>query len=429
MTVNPDEGVESHDETISNALPVSTDRAEIEISQDAQADGVGIGDPITSESEEARGLVVQGTDAVASAHRGSDDLNAASASTFGGIEQHRRASATPGRWLARGLIVVVLIVAVVVSILGLRFYNDASGSSGGKEVTVFVQPGSTLSDLANVLASRAVVGSAFDFKLYLHLHHAPILEPGIYYLVTHEAFSKIIASVAHGPVSVRLTVLPGSTLTTIAAQVARLHGHSAQAFLAAAQPSAFYSPYFVNARPRNLEGLLYPDTYFIDPLESDHQIIKTMLDRLAQIASSVGLRPTGSYHGLSAYQILIGASIVQREANLPSDMAKVARVILNRLAAGMPLQMDSTVRYATGNYSGPITTTQLGSTSPYNTYVHLGLPPTPISAPSATAISAMLHPANGSWLYFVALRGHAREVFSDTYAQQEAAIAAAGGLG
>ncbi|MGC8465180.1 MAG: endolytic transglycosylase MltG, partial [Acidimicrobiales bacterium] len=375
MTVSPDEGVDSHDETILNTPPVSSDSAVTEVSQDTQADGVGLGYPVSSESEEARELVVQEPEVVVSVRRGSDDLSLASASTFGGVDQHGRTRVTPGRWLARGLIVVVLIVAVVVSILGLRFYHDASGSSGGKEVTVFVRPGSTLSDLANVLASRAVVGSAFDFKLYLHLHHAPILEPGIYYLVTHEAFSKIIASVAQGPVSVRLTVLPGSTLTTIAAQVARLHGHSAQAFLAAAQPSAFYSPYFVNARPRNLEGLLYPDTYFIDPLESDHQIIKTMLDRLAQIASSLGLHPTGSYHGLSPYQILIGASIVQREANLPSDMAKVARVILNRLAAGMPLQMDSTVRYATGNYGGPITTTQLGSTSPYNTYVHLGLPP------------------------------------------------------
>jgi UPF0755 protein len=273
------------------------------------------------------------------------------------------------------------------------------------------------------------VGSALDFQIYLHLHPSPILEPGIFYLVEHEPFAEILASIAHGPVSVRLTILPGSTLSTIASTVARLRGHTVSGFLSAAEPSKFYSPYLVSHTPQSLEGLLYPDTYFVDPLESDHQIIKAMLDRLAQIGSSIGLQPAGSYNGLSAYQVLVGASIIQREANLPTDMAKVARVILNRLAAGMPLQMDSTVRYATHNYSGPITTTELGSGSPFNTYVHLGLPPTPISAPSAAAISAMLHPASGSWLYFVALKGHASEVFSDTYAQQEAAIAAAGGLG
>jgi UPF0755 protein len=323
---------------------------------------------------------------------------------------------------------VVIVVLVVVGYFAVGYYRDANGQAHGEEVTVFVNAGSSLDSLAQVLVDRDIIGSSLYFRVYLKLHHPPNLQPGIYYLFQDEPYGKIIAAIGDGPSAVKLTTLPGETLRQIATTVGHLHGHTASGFLHAATPSAFNSPFLSGSTP-SLEGLLYPDTYFIDPTESDHQIIQTMLNRTSQIADELSLHSGQRYDGLSAYQVFIGASIIQREASTAIDMPKVARVILNRLAAGMNLQMDSTVRYATGNFTGTITGAQLAYPSPYNTYVSPGLPPTPISSPSISALRAMLNPATGSWLYFVALKGQTNEGFFDTYAEQQAAIAQAGGLG
>ncbi|MGC8481633.1 MAG: endolytic transglycosylase MltG [Acidimicrobiales bacterium] len=330
--------------------------------------------------------------------------------------------------LSNVLTAVVIVVLLVVGYFAVSYYRDANGQAHGKEVTVFVNSGASLDSLAKVLADRDIIGSSLYFRIYLKLHHPPNLQPGIYYLFQDEPYGKIFAAIGNGPSAVRLTTLPGETLRQIAATVGQLHGHSASGFLHAATPSSFSSPFLTSSTP-SLEGLLYPDTYFIDPTESDHQIIQTMLNRTSQIADELSLQPGQTYHGLSAYQVIVGASIIEREASTAVDMPKVARVILNRLAAGMNLQMDSTVRYATGNFTGTITGAQLAYPSPYNTYVSPGLPPTPISAPSIAALRAMLNPAQGSWLYFVALKGQTNEGFFDTYAEQQAAIAQAGGLG
>lgn len=349
---------------------------------------------------------------------------AASVKERGAPPRRRGRRSLLGNVLTGALIVVLLVVGY----FAVSYYRDANGQAHGKEVTVFVNSGASLDSLAQVLADRDIIGSSLYFRIYLKLHHPPNLQPGIYYLFQDEPYGKIFAAIGNGPSAVRLTTLPGETLRQIAVTVGRLHGHSASGFLHAATPSSFNSPFLTSKTP-SLEGLLYPDTYFIDPTESDHQIIQTMLNRTSQIADELSLERGQTYHGLSAYQVIIGASIIEREASTAVDMPKVARVILNRLAAGMNLQMDSTVRYATGNFTGTITGAQLAYPSPYNTYVSPGLPPTPISAPSIAALRAMLNPAQGSWLYFVALKGQTNEGFFDTYAEQQAAIAQAGGLG
>ena len=99
-------------------------------------------------------------------------------------------------------------------------------------------------------------------------------------------------------------------------------------------------------------------------------------------------------------------------------MPKVARVIYNRLAQGMPLQMDSTVLYALGQDGGPVTSQDLKIQSPYNTYLNTGLTPTPICMPSSTALAAAVHPPAGAWLYFILVQKNGVMAFSDTYAEQ-----------
>jgi len=124
------------------------------------------------------------------------------------------------------------------------------------------------------------------------------------------------------------------------------------------------------------------------------------------------------------------ASIVEKEGYIKKNMPMVARVIYNRLARGTPLQMDSTVLYSLGQDGGPVTPADEQLNTPYNTYLHTGLPPTPIATPSVTALQSAAHPPAGGWLYFELVNRDGTEQFSDTFAEQLAAeqLAASEGL-
>lgn len=332
----------------------------------------------------------------------------------------------------RGVLVKVATLTTVVFLAvlaygGIYYYENVNGSQSGNKVVVLVSVGDNLDTLANRLAKESVISSSTVFRIYVALHRSTVLQPGIYYFQRDEPYSKIMGQIKAGPSSVRLTIIPGWNVSQIASVVSKIPLHNAKQFIdATVETKALSSPYLGSAT--TVEGLLYPDTYFVSPLESDTQIIQTALDRFEQVAAEIGLSPGRTYNGLSAYQLITAASIVQKEATTTTDMAKVARVILNRLSVGMNLQMDSTVRYATGNFSGSLTLAQLHSSSPYNTYANAGLPPTPISEPSVDALEAVMHPAKGSWLYFVALKGHTSESFFNTFSEQEQAIAQAGGV-
>ncbi|HUI04814.1 MAG TPA: endolytic transglycosylase MltG, partial [Acidimicrobiales bacterium] len=135
--------------------------------------------------------------------------------------------------------------------------------------------------------------------------------------------------------------------------------------------------------------------------------------------------------GISPYQAITVASIVQKEGVYPENLGKVSRVVYNRLARGKPLQMDSTVLYSEHRDGGPVTPADLALNTPYNTYLHDGLTPTPIAFPSQGALRAALHPTPGDWLYFVVVTKDGTEAFSDTLAGQLAneRLAQSRGLG
>jgi UPF0755 protein len=143
-----------------------------------------------------------------------------------------------------------------------------------------------------------------------------------------------------------------------------------------------------------------------------------MIDRFDKEADAVGLASRSAALGLTPYQAVTVASIVEKEGVIAKNLGPVARVILNRLQDGMPLQMDSTVLYAEGRDGGTVTPTDLKLQTPYNTYLNTGLTPTPICFPSTAALEAALNPPSGSWLYFVVVDEDGTEAFSDTYNQQ-----------
>ena len=138
---------------------------------------------------------------------------------------------------------------------------------------------------------------------------------------------------------------------------------------------------------------------------------------------TVNLRYARSKH-LTPYDVLIIASMIEAEARIAGDRPLIASVIYNRLARGMPLQIDATTRYATGNYTSPLTKAQLGSRSPYNTRIHRGLPPTPIDSPGLASIQAAAHPSRTNYVYYVVkVCGDGAQTFVSSYPQFKADVA------
>ncbi len=223
---------------------------------------------------------------------------------------------------------------------------------------------------------------------------------------------------------VKLTIPEGFTRSQIAA-LARADGLKGS-YLVASKRSSQLDParYGAPATTPNLEGFLFPATY---ELYAGTPASRLVSEQLAAFRENFG---GGEVHrakvlGVTPYELLIVASIIEREVAVPHDRPLVAAVIYNRLRLHMTLGVDSTLRYALHDFTHPLTESQLASNSPYNTRTHQGLPPTPISNPGLAAITAAAHPAKVSYLYYVAgADGCGEQVFSTSYAQFERNVAA-----
>ncbi|MEU2112699.1 endolytic transglycosylase MltG [Streptomyces sp. NPDC019507] len=154
----------------------------------------------------------------------------------------------------------------------------------------------------------------------------------------------------------------------------------------------------------NPEGYLFPATYPVGPTSTPGSLLSFMVNTAGHRFGASSLNDEAQRHGMTLHQTVIVASIVQAEADTDEDMARVARVVHNRLARNMPLQMDSTLNYALNRSTLDTTREDTGLRSPYNTYAQRGLPPTPIGNPGEAAMKAAVRPAEGDWLYFVTVR-------------------------
>jgi UPF0755 protein len=182
-------------------------------------------------------------------------------------------------------------------------------------------------------------------------------------------------------------------------------------------PASLGLPSYANGKA---EGYLFPATYEVLPHETALGVLKGMVQRFGQEATLVNLPAAANQVHQKQGQAIIIASLVQAEGGRLSDYPKIARVIYNRLARGIPLQLDSTVLYGLNTYGILASDKDLTSPSPYNTYRHKGLPPGPIDSPGAAAIQAALNPAPGPWLYFVTVNPKTGEtLFTSSPAQFE----------
>ena len=313
-------------------------------------------------------------------------------------------------------IALVLVPVVLVLLAGGWFLYELNPPGGaGKRVGVDIPRRTGTSEIGDLLADKGVIGSSQAFQIYVGVTRAGPFAPGHYTmrenLGVRDAVNTLKSGPAKGP-EARLVVPPGLTLSEIADRVGALKGHSRDAFLQVAQSGAVRSKY----QPpdvTSLEGLLFPDTYFVSKDETDQQILTRLVSKFDEVADAIRLSEPNAA-GLSPYQTIITASLIEREAKLDEDRPLISAVIHNRLAAGQALQIDATVCYAKGGCTQSPTSADLAIDSPYNTYKVAGLPPTPISTVTATSLRAAQTPAQVPYLYYVLSDKNGKHAFATT---------------
>ncbi|AWB84102.1 endolytic transglycosylase MltG [Corynebacterium liangguodongii] len=347
-----------------------------------------------------------------------------------------------------------IIVASILLIVGLVAWiavasngegGDFRGDGNGEEKVVEVVEGSSVSELGPQLEEKGVVKSNSAFQSAAMAHpDSHNIQPGFYRLeagMSADAAVKALLDPAHritplmvngGTSLMDVNVVGGQTrqgIYTLIQQVScgdKPNSECAsvdklQEVAKNADPKELGVPEWavdsVAARagdPKRLEGLIAPGEYIIDPHADASEVLRDLISRSAKQYAETDIVSRAQAVGLSPYELLIAASLVEREAPA-GEFDKVARVILNRLAKPMRLEFDSTV-----NYDLPTVEVATGKSdrerpTPWNTYAKDGLPETPIASPSLDAITAMEHPAEGNWLFFVTVDKNGTTVFNDTF--------------
>jgi UPF0755 protein len=328
----------------------------------------------------------------------------------------RRGLVTPARFAAGAALLLALAVAWFLVELFQPFYGRGRG-----HVEVTIPRGASAARIGDLLVRDGVIGSSFFFSLRAALAgDGGHFYAGTYRLARGMSYGQVLAILTAAPPaapSIQVTLIPGQTRAQVAAILRR--EHLGDNYLALTRRSPLLKPtsYGAPASTPNLEGFLFPDTYRLTLPVRLSALVDDQLETFKREFATVNMSYARA-HGLTPYDVLIIASMVEGEAATEHDRLAVASVIYNRLRLGMPLQIDATTRYATGNYTRPLTQAQLNSPSPYNTRIHRGLPPTPIDSPSLASIQAAAHPPRTDYLYFVVKPcGNGAMAFTSSYSQ------------
>ena len=326
----------------------------------------------------------------------------------------------------RGRIVLgaVALLAIVLLWFLWSLFQPLHGGGSGR-VTVVIPRGSGIGDIGDILDKRGVVSSSFFFQARATIEgKRGDLKPGNYVLRHDMSYAAALKVLSAGPPRNIVTVLlpEGLSRAQIATSVRRdgLTGN----YLAATKRSPLLDPGRYGGRhAASLEGFLFPATYQLKRGSSVRALVAKQLADFKREFATVDLK-AARHVNLTAYDVLTIASLVEREAEAPSERPLVASVIYNRLRAHIPLGIDATTRFQFNDWTRALTGSQLRSPSPYNTRIHQGLPPGPIGNPGLASIHAAAHPAKTKFLYYVADCNHpGRHVFTRTLAAFNAAAA------
>ena len=333
-----------------------------------------------------------------------------------------------------------LSAMVVVAIGGVWVARqlDPPGAAGA-EVRVEVPRGSSVADIGRILEDKGVIGSATVFRWYVKFKGAGNFEAGAFTFREDQSMADAIGVLDDGPEappSVNITIPEGLTLTQIAGKIEeKLPGRSASKFMELAGSGRFRSRY-QPANVKTLEGLLLPETYSVLETQKEGALLKRMLQSLDATAQELGYDQAHQKVGLTPYQTIVVASLVESEAKVDEERPRIAAVIYNRLkdpasfpcvggAPGPCLKIDASVLYAQGKSpGGDDRGYDINFDSPYNTYKSPGLPPTPIMTPGRASLAAAIAPAQEPSTFYVLDTDCRHHVFTNDSRVFERAVAA-----
>lgn len=316
------------------------------------------------------------------------------------------AAKKPKRLKRLGLIVALSVfVAMLVCAAASYFWythEQTPVSNSAKQVRVVVDAGEGPQAIAKKLVQSGLIRSTLIFDWYTRVHHnAGKLQAGTYSLSPNMSLGEIVSHLTSGKTDIfKITFLPGATLAENKTVLAAA-GYSSAEIDAAMEDLSQYKTGLFDGKPANsdLEGYIYGETYQFSADTSVHDILQQTFDEYESVIEQYKLKEAFKARGLTLYQGITLASIVQREmSSHVADMPQVAQVFYSRLAINMPLGSDVTFEYAAKKLGVAATPTL---DSPYNTRLYPGLPPGPIATPGLDAMQAVANPANGSYLYFL----------------------------
>lgn len=351
----------------------------------------------------------------------------------------------------RGLAVLVACLLLLVGTIAYVGYvrsnppsmMDFKGAGSGEEVMVEIAEGETISQLGPELVKAGVVKSNGAFQAAAGKNDkASNVTPGFYRVQKQMSAKDAVAALVDPKNKVELLQIPGGqTLADVKVvggqtrkgiyssieQVTCKHSNNCVKVAQLEQVAATMDPVALGVPawaldpvkkrgndPKRLEGLIVPGQYVINPQHNAEEILRDLVTRSAKQYEESGIVNRSQAVGLSPYELLTAASLVEREAPR-GDFDKVARVILNRLKEPMKLEFDSTVNYGLAEQEIATTNEDRARQTPWNTYAKEGLPETPISAASMEAIHAMENPAQGDWLFFVTIDKQGTTVFNRSF--------------
>jgi len=364
------------------------------------------------------------------------------------------------RFAGRASLALFVMVVVVAVFVGTRLWNTVFGSGddytgdGKRDIVIQIQAGDSTTMVGETLHNQGVVATVRAFVNAAHGNTAiNSIQPGFYRLRTEIPAANAVARLADPNSRVGRLVIPegrqlddttdmktnvvtSGILTLISrATCVDLDGNrrcvSMDDLRAAATdstPTALAVPPWavepvteLGKDHRRIEGLIAPGTFNVDPSSSAESILTSLISAGAVEYTKSGLQDSAQAMGLSPYDILVVASLVQQESN-SQDFPKVAQVIYNRLHAHHTLEFDSTVNYPLDRREVATTDADRAQRTPWNTYVSQGLPATAICSPGDDALRAAEHPEQGDWLYFVTIDAQGTTLFTKDYQQHLANI-------
>ena len=319
---------------------------------------------------------------------------------------------------------VLLLVLAGLGIAATRYYGWCSEASGPRRpVTFRVPKGTSGSQVVDALHEQGIVRCGLVSKWLLRRSGLQDeFRAGTFDLTTNMTPDAAFAALTEAPEPVptaRLTIPEGYRLTQIADRVQETLGIPAKAFLKATEKKDLALPPYLPADAPSIEGFLFPETYFIRTDATPESVVKRLLDQFGTEAESLPWENAKAL-GVTPYQVVTIASMIEKEAALDRERPIIAGVIYNRLKAGMNLGIDATLLYDDPTPDGQLSYSDLAYDSPYNTRVNPGLPPTPIASPGRASLEAALNPADTPYFYYVLCGEDGHHAFAKTAAGHEA---------